>query len=66
MSVRRGSVKQTNLYPLYGGVVVLAGLIVGASEIIHEDIMELKESKLTERKTLSEGIQEHANERKES
>ncbi len=56
MSVRRGSVKQTNLYPLYGGVVVLAGLIVGAVEIVHEDIMELKESKLTERKTLSEEI----------
>lgn len=66
MSVRRGSVKQTNLYPLYGGMVVLAGMIVGAVEIVREDIKELKEGKPTEIKTLSEEIQEHANERKES
>lgn len=66
MSVLGGSVEQTYLYPLYGGMVVLAGIIVGAAEIIREDIKELKEGKPTERKTLSEQIQEHANEKKET
>lgn len=66
MSVLGGSVEQTYLYPLYGGMVVLAGIIVGAAEIIREDIKELKEGKPTKRKTLSEQIQEHGNEKKES
>lgn len=66
MSVIGGGVERTYLYPLYGGMVVLAGMIVGAVEIVREDIKELKEGKPTEIKTLSEEIQEHANERKES
>lgn len=66
MSVLGSSVERTYLYPLYGGLVVLAGIIVGAAEIIREDIKELKEGKPSERKTLSEQIRAHANEKKET
>ena len=66
MSVIGGNVEQTYLYPLYGGLIVLAGIIVGAAEIIREDIKELKEGKPSKRKTLSEQIAEHVNEKKET
>lgn len=66
MSVIGGNVEQTYLYPLYGGLIVLAGIIVGAAEIIREDIKELKEGKPSKRKTLSEQIREHANEKNET
>ena len=66
MSVLGGSVEQTYLYPLYGGMVVLAGIIVGAAEIIREDIKALKEGTPSKTKLLSEQIREHANEEKES
>ncbi len=66
MSVIGGGVERTYLYPLYGGLIVPAGIIVGAAEIIREDIKELKEGKPSERKTLSKQIAEHANEKKET
>ncbi len=66
MSVLGGSVEQTYLYPLYGGLVVLAGIIVGATEMIREDIRALKEGTPSKTKLLSEQIQEHANEKKET
>lgn len=66
MSVIGGSVERINLYPLYGGLIFLVGIIVGATEIIREDIKVLQEGKPSERKPLSEQIREHANEKKES
>lgn len=66
MSVLGSSVERTYLYPLYGGLVVLAGIIVGATEMIREDIRALKEGTPSKTKTLSKQIAEHANEKKET
>lgn len=37
-----GGVEQTFLYPIYAGIVLLAGLIVGCTVIILEEIRSLK------------------------
>ena len=37
-----GGVEQTYLYPIYAGIVLLAGLIVGCTVIIFEEIRSLK------------------------
>ena len=37
-----GGVHESFLYPLYGGIVVLAGLIVACTELIREEIRTLK------------------------
>lgn len=36
-------VAQSYLYPLYGGIILLAGIIVGAAVIIYNEIKELKD-----------------------
>lgn len=38
-----GGVQQSYLYPIYGAVIVLTGVIVGATQIIVSEIRELKE-----------------------
>lgn len=37
-----GGVQESFLYPLYGGVILLAGLIVICTELILEEIKSLK------------------------
>lgn len=37
-----GGVQESFLYPLYGGVILLAGLIVVCTELILEEIKSLK------------------------
>lgn len=37
-----GGVQESFLYPLYGGIVILAGLIVTCTELIREEIRALK------------------------
>ena len=40
-----GGVEQSYIYPLYGGIILLAGIIVGCTVIIVESIKESKENK---------------------
>lgn len=37
-----GGVHESFLYPLYGGIIILAGLIVACTELIREEIRSLK------------------------
>ena len=37
-----GGVEQTFLYPIYAGIILLAGLIVGCTAVILEEIRSLK------------------------
>lgn len=41
-SIAGGGVEQSFIYPIYAGIIVLAGLIVGAVDIIVNEIRELK------------------------
>ena len=44
-----GGVQESFLYPIYGGIVLLAGLIVVCTELILEEIKSLKaETKSTQ------------------
>ena len=44
-----GGVQESFLYPIYGGIVLLAGIIVVCTELILEEIKSLKtETKSTE------------------
>lgn len=38
-----GGASETYLYPIYGGIVLLAGLIVGCTSVILDEIKSLKE-----------------------
>ena len=38
-----GGVRETFIYPIYGGIVLLAGLIVVCTELILEEIKSLKD-----------------------
>jgi len=38
-----GGTAETFLYPIYGGIILLAGLIVGCTSLILEEIKSLKE-----------------------
>lgn len=38
-----GGVSETYLYPIYGGIILLAGLIVGCTSMILDEIKSLKE-----------------------
>lgn len=38
-----GGHEQSFIYPIYGGIIVLTGVIVGATQIIVDEIHELKE-----------------------
>ena len=38
-----GGVRETFIYPIYGGIVLLAGLIVVCTELILEEIISLKD-----------------------
>ena len=38
-----GSVSESYLYPIYGGMILLAGLIVGCTVVVLEEIKSLKE-----------------------
>lgn len=38
-----GGVDQSYIYPIYGGLIVLAGLVVGAAAVVYEEIHKLRE-----------------------
>ena len=38
-----GGVAESFLYPIYGGLILLAGLVVGCTVLILEEIQSLKE-----------------------
>lgn len=38
-----GGASETYLYPIYGGIILLAGLIVGCTSVILNEIKSLKE-----------------------
>lgn len=37
-----GGVQESFIYPIYGGIILLSGLIVGCTEFILEEIRSLK------------------------
>lgn len=43
-SIAGGGVEHSFIYPIYAGIIVLAGLIVGAVDIIVNEIRELKKA----------------------
>lgn len=38
-----GGVEQSYIYPIYGAIVLLTGVVVGAAQMIISEIRELKE-----------------------
>ena len=38
-----GGVEQSFLYPLYAGLIILSGIIVGCAVILHEEIKALRD-----------------------
>lgn len=38
-----GGVSETYLYPIYGGIILLAGLMVGCTVVVLDEIKSLKE-----------------------
>lgn len=43
LSIVGGGVEQTYIYPIYGGIIILVGVIVGSTSIIMDEIIEIKE-----------------------
>lgn len=41
-SILGGGVEQSYIYPIYGAIIVLTGIIVGATQIVVDEITELK------------------------
>lgn len=39
-----GGIEQSYIYPIYGGIIVLTGVVIGAAKIIIDEIRELKKS----------------------
>ncbi len=39
-----GGPEQSYLYPIYGGIIVLTGVVVGAADVIVNEIKDLKKS----------------------
>lgn len=37
-----GGIEQSYIYPIYGGIIILTGVVVGASQLVIEEIKELK------------------------
>lgn len=37
-----GGVEQSYIYPIYGGMILLAGLVVGAAVVLNEEIEKLR------------------------
>ena len=38
-----GGVEQSFIYPIYAGIIVLTGIVVGATDMILEELKEIKE-----------------------
>jgi len=43
-SILGGKAEQSYIYPIYGAIIVLTGVIVGATQIVVDKITELKKS----------------------
>lgn len=37
-----GDIEQSYIYPIYGGIIVLTGVVVGSSQLVIEEIKDLK------------------------
>lgn len=37
-----GGLEQSYLYPIYGGIILLAGVVVGASQLVIDEIKKLE------------------------
>lgn len=37
-----GGIEQSYIYPIYGGIIVLTGVVVGSSQLVIEEIKDLK------------------------
>lgn len=37
-----GGIEQTYIYPIYGAIVVLTGVVVGATQVVLSELRELK------------------------
>lgn len=42
-----GGVEQSFLYPIYGGLILLAGLIVGSGTVLYEEIKKIQAGRPT-------------------
>lgn len=38
-----GGVRESFIYPIYGGIILLSGLIVACTELVREEIKSLKD-----------------------
>lgn len=43
-----GGAEQTYLYPIYGGIILLSGIVVGCTVLVVEEIRALKKEKTGE------------------
>lgn len=37
-----GGIEQSYIYPIYGGLILLTGVVVGAAQLVREEIKDLK------------------------
>ena len=51
-----GGVSETYLYPIYAGIILLAGVIVGCTSVVCERIQQLKDELKDKQKNDSEDI----------
>ena len=42
-SILGGGVEQSFIYPIYAGLIILSGIIVGCAVILHEEIKALRD-----------------------
>lgn len=41
-SILGGGIEQSYIYPIYGGIVILTGVVVGAAQMVIDEVRELK------------------------
>lgn len=50
-----GGPSETYLYPIYGGIILLSGVVVGCTSVVCERIQQLKDELKDKDKNASEG-----------
>lgn len=50
-----GGASETYLYPIYGGIILLSGVVVGCTSVVCERIQQLKDELKNKNKNDSEG-----------
>lgn len=41
-SILGGGIEQSYIYPIYGGIIILTGVVVGAAQMVIDEIRALK------------------------